>query len=180
MKTFDYTVKDELGIHARPAGLLVKQISGVKSSVTIAVKAKDRSADAKRLMAVMKMAVKQGDVVTVTIEGEDEDVVFEAIQKFFHITVPLLKPTSVYVLTISIYGGMAMFTESYILFNGNSSPNNIGLTIVGYLYKMGFEQNNIGLGSAIGVVLLCIVLFFRLKIIFHLSLFRPNISYASL
>ena len=51
-----------------------------------------------------------------------------------------------------------MFTESYILFNGNSSPNNIGLTIVGYLYKMGFEQNNIGLGSAIGVVLLCIVL----------------------
>ena len=80
------------------------------------------------------------------------------IQKFFHITVPLLKPTSVYVLTISIYGGMAMFTESYILFNGNSSPNNIGLTIVGYLYKMGFEQNNIGLGSAIGVVLLCIVL----------------------
>ena len=81
-----------------------------------------------------------------------------AIQKFFHITVPLLKPTSVYVLTISIYGGLAMFTESFILFNGNASPNNIGLTVVGYLYKMGFEQNNIGLGSAIGVVLICIVL----------------------
>ena len=83
MKTFDYTMKDELGIHARPAGLLVKQISGVKSSVTIAVKAKDRSADAKRLMAVMKMAVKQGDVVTVTIEGEDEDIVAPQIEQFF-------------------------------------------------------------------------------------------------
>ncbi len=83
MKTFDYTVKDELGIHARPAGMLVKQIAAVKSNVTIAVKAKDKSADAKRLMAVMKMAVKQGDVVTVTVEGEDEDTVAPQIEQFF-------------------------------------------------------------------------------------------------
>ena len=83
MKTFDYTVKDELGIHARPAGLLVKQIAGIKSNVTIAVKAKDKSADAKCLMAVMKMAVKQGDVVTVTIEGEDEDTAAPQIEQFF-------------------------------------------------------------------------------------------------
>lgn len=83
MKTFDYTVKDELGIHARPAGLLVKQIAGIKSNVTIAVKAKDKNADAKRLMAVMKMAVKQGDVVTVTIEGEDEDTAAPQIEQFF-------------------------------------------------------------------------------------------------
>ena len=83
MKTFDYTVKDELGIHARPAGLLVKQNAGIKSNVTIAVKAKNKSADAKRLMAVMKMAVKQGDVVTVTIEGEDEDTAAPQIEQFF-------------------------------------------------------------------------------------------------
>ena len=51
-----------------------------------------------------------------------------------------------------------MFTESYLLFNGNNSPNNVGLTVVGYLYRMGLTQNNIGLGSAIGVVLLVIVL----------------------
>ena len=80
------------------------------------------------------------------------------VQKFFHITLPLLKPPSVYVLTISVYGGMAMFTESYILFNGNASPNNVGTTIVGYLYRMGFEQGQLGLGSAIGVVLLVIVM----------------------
>ena len=79
-------------------------------------------------------------------------------QKFFNITLPLLKPTTVYVLTISIYGGLAMFTESYILFNGNSSPNNVATTIVGFLYRMAFEQAQLGLGSAIGVVLLIIVM----------------------
>ncbi len=80
------------------------------------------------------------------------------IKKFKYITLPLIKPTTIYVLTISIFGGMAMFTESYILFNGNKSPNNVGTTIVGYLYRMGWEQNNIGLASAIGLVLLLIVM----------------------
>ena len=61
-------------------------------------------------------------------------------------------------LTISIFAGLAMFTESYLLFNGNKSPNNVGTTIVGYLYRMGMEQNNIGIGSAIGVLLLVIVM----------------------
>lgn len=85
-----------------------------------------------------------------------------SMQQFRYITLPLLKPTTVYVLTISIFGGMAMFTESYLLFNGNNSPNNVGLTVVGYLYRMGLTQNNIGLGSAIGVVLLLIVLIINL------------------
>lgn len=80
------------------------------------------------------------------------------IQKFRYITLPLLKPTTVYVLTISIFGGLAMFTESYLLFNGNKSPNNVGTTIVGYLYRLGLEQNNMGIGSAIGVILLVIVM----------------------
>lgn len=81
-----------------------------------------------------------------------------SLQRFKYITLPLLKPTTVYVLTISIFGGMAMFAESYILFNGNKTPNNVATTIVGYLYRMGLEQNNIGIASAIGVVLLMIVM----------------------
>ena len=81
-----------------------------------------------------------------------------SVQQFRYITLPLLKPTTVYVLTISIFGGLAMFTESYLLFNGNKSPNNVGTTIVGYLYRMGMEQNNLGIGSAIGVLLLVIVM----------------------
>lgn len=79
-------------------------------------------------------------------------------QKFIHITVPQLKPTIVYVLTISIYGGLAMFNESYMLYSGNNSPNNIGLTIVGYLYRQGIEKNDMGYACAVGVVLLAIVL----------------------
>ncbi len=75
-------------------------------------------------------------------------------QDFFHITLPLLKPITTYVLTISVFGGLSMFTESYMLWGGPNSPNNIGLTIVGYLYKMGIQQNRMGLACAIGMFLL--------------------------
>lgn len=79
-------------------------------------------------------------------------------QKFRYVTLPLLKPTTVYVLTISIYAGLAMFLESYMLWAGNNSPENIGLTIVGYLYKRGIEKNDMGYACAVGVVLLVIAL----------------------
>ena len=81
-----------------------------------------------------------------------------AWHKFKYITVPLVKPTTIYVLTISIYGGLAMFLESYMLFGKNSSPGNSGLTIVGYLYRLGLEQNKIGLGCAVGLVLLVLTM----------------------
>jgi len=81
-----------------------------------------------------------------------------SVQKFFYVTIPLLKPTIIYVLTISIYAGLAMFLESFMLWAGNSSPNNIGLTIVGYLYKRGIEKNQMGYASAVGLVLLAIAL----------------------
>ena len=73
----------------------------------------------------------------------------------------MLRPITTYVLTISIYGGLAMFTESYMLWAGNSSPNDMGLTIVGYLYRAGWEQNNMGFGSSIGVFLLIVTLAFN-------------------
>ena len=79
-------------------------------------------------------------------------------QQMRYITIPLLKPTTIYVLTISIFAGMAMFSESFMLFNGNNSPNNVGTTLVGMLYRMGFQQNQLGIASAIGVVFLAIVL----------------------
>ena len=75
-----------------------------------------------------------------------------------YVTLPLLKPTTIYVLTISIYAGLAMFLESYMLWGGNNSPGNIGLTIVGYLYKRGIEKNDMGYACAVGMVLLVIAL----------------------
>lgn len=81
-----------------------------------------------------------------------------AWQKFIKITAPLLKPTTIYVLTISVYAGLAMFTESYMLWGGNNSPQNIGLTIVGYLYRQGIEKNTLGYASSVGIVLLIIAM----------------------
>lgn len=80
------------------------------------------------------------------------------IQKFKYVTIPLLRPTIIYVLTISIYAGLAMFLESFMMWAGNNSPNNIGLTIVGYLYKRGIEKNDMGYACAVGVVLLIVAL----------------------
>ncbi|TRY18324.1 sugar ABC transporter permease [Tessaracoccus rhinocerotis] len=81
-----------------------------------------------------------------------------ALQKFLFVTLPGIKPTIVYVVTISVYGGLAMFLESFMLYAGNSSPNNQGLTIVGYLYRKGIQENDLGFASAVGVVLLVVVL----------------------
>ena len=79
-------------------------------------------------------------------------------QQFIKISVPLLKPTTVYVLTISIYAGLAMFLESFMLWKGNNSPQNIGLTIVGYLYRQGIEKRAMGYACAVGLVLLIVVM----------------------
>ena len=81
MKSFNYVIKEELGLHARPAGILAKQAKGYESKVTI-TKA-EKSAEATRLMAVMALAVKQGEEVTVDVEGADEDKAVEEIKAFF-------------------------------------------------------------------------------------------------
>lgn len=84
------------------------------------------------------------------------------LQVFKSITMPLLKPTTLYVVTISIYAGLAMFTESLMLFNGNNSPKNIGLTIVGYLYRQGIEKNKLGYAATVGIVLLVVTMVINL------------------
>ena len=81
MKEFKYVVQDELGLHARPAGLLVMDAAKFKCAISLDSGAK--KADAKSIMAVMSMGVKQGVEVTVTVDGEDEDAAFEAIKTFF-------------------------------------------------------------------------------------------------
>lgn len=81
-----------------------------------------------------------------------------ARKKFWYVTLPLLKPTTIYVITISVFAGLSMFLESFMLWGNNSSPKNIGLTIVGYLYKRGIEKNDMGYACAVGVVLMVIAL----------------------
>ena len=81
MKSFEYTITDPVGIHARPAGILVKEIKKYASTVTV-IKG-EKEVNALKLMALMGMGIKQGDTVKVTIDGVDEDAAAAAIEEFF-------------------------------------------------------------------------------------------------
>lgn len=83
MKTFQYKITDEVGIHARPAGELAKLSKEFQSKVTISQG--EKTVDAGRLMAVMAMGIKKGQEVTVTVEGPDEEAAAEKIKEFFQI-----------------------------------------------------------------------------------------------
>ena len=81
MKQFQYTITDANGIHARPAGLLVKAAQGFASAVRLT--RGEKSADLKRLFGVMSLNVKAGDTVSVSAEGADEEAAIQALETFF-------------------------------------------------------------------------------------------------
>lgn len=80
MKSLEYVIKDELGIHARPAGLLVKEVKKYESTITI--EKGDKKVDGTKLLAIMSMGVKTGEKITVSAEGADEEAAIEGIGKF--------------------------------------------------------------------------------------------------
>ena len=81
MKAFDYTITDEVGIHARPAGLIVKKAKEFESKFVLSKNGK--TAELTRLMALMSLGVKCGETVTISVEGPDEDAAAEAMEAFF-------------------------------------------------------------------------------------------------
>jgi len=97
-----------------------------------------------------------------------------ALQKFKNITLPGLKPVIIYVLTISVYGGYSMFAESFALWGGPRSPGEIGMTLVNYIYQQGFNQNDLGFGSAVGITLLLIVMIVNLVQLKFMGFFRKE------
>lgn len=82
MKTFTYKITDPEGLHARPAGLLVKQAAQYASLIKID-KGGSRTADAKKIFSVMSLAVKQDETITITVEGPDEEKAAEEMKKYF-------------------------------------------------------------------------------------------------
>ena len=80
MKEIKHVINDPLGMHARPAGMLVKAVTPFASKVTVT--APTGTADAKRLMALMRLAAKQGMELTITIEGDDEEKAAAELQAF--------------------------------------------------------------------------------------------------
>ena len=71
MRSFMYTIKTPVGMHARHAGLLVREAERYRSAIHIGKG--DREADARRILGLMGLGIRQGDVIRVTVEGEDED-----------------------------------------------------------------------------------------------------------
>ena len=84
MAKFTYVVQDNEGIHARPAGELVKAAKEFAS--TIKLNKDGKAGDCKRIFGIMGLAVKKGDEVTLTFEGADEDAAYEAVSKFMQET----------------------------------------------------------------------------------------------
>lgn len=82
MATFEYKITDEVGIHARPAGLLVKEAKQYADS-KITLEGNGKSADVKKLMALMSLGIKKDDTVKVTVEGGDEAAVAAKLEEFF-------------------------------------------------------------------------------------------------
>ena len=81
MGSFQYVIKDEVGMHARPAGMLAKEGKKYESKITITKEG--RTVEASKLMALMSLAVKCGQTVEVQIEGSDEEAAYEGMKSFF-------------------------------------------------------------------------------------------------
>ncbi len=79
MKTFNYVIKDAEGIHARPAGILVKAAMEFQSSINI--EKGDKKGNLKRVFSVMGLGVKCGDEIVITFDGDDEEKAFEIISE---------------------------------------------------------------------------------------------------
>ena len=81
MKEFTYKIQDEVGIHARPAGILVKKAGEFQSEIML-IKG-DKEADLKKIFAVMGLGVKKGETVRVQVSGSDEDRATAELERFF-------------------------------------------------------------------------------------------------
>lgn len=81
MRTFQYTINDPIGLHARPAGMLVKEAKEFSSKIVL--ECGEKSADARKLIALMALGAKCGSMVTVCVEGTDEEAAEAAMRTFF-------------------------------------------------------------------------------------------------
>ncbi len=96
-----------------------------------------------------------------------------SVQEFFHISLPGIRPVLIYVITITVLGGFSMFTESVALWAQNN-PGGVGRTIVGYMYLMGFYKSNMGMASAVGLVLLGLVLTVNILQLIAMGFFKKE------
>lgn len=80
MKEFEFTITDPIGIHARPAGLLVKLLAAIKSDVKVAKG--EKIVNAKSILGLMSLQAKQGEAIKFIIEGADEEEAIKKVEDF--------------------------------------------------------------------------------------------------
>ncbi len=85
MKKFTYVITDEIGLHARPAGMLVKEAAKYSSEIIIKNCTNGKSTDAKKLFGVMGLSIKHNDSVEITLSGHDEEKALSGLQQFFEL-----------------------------------------------------------------------------------------------
>lgn len=95
------------------------------------------------------------------------------LQRFFQITIPSLKPVIIYVVTISVYGGFAMFAETFAYWSYRS-PGDIGLTLVSYIYSSAFNNADFGFASAVGITLLILIMTINLVQLMLFGFFKKE------
>jgi arabinosaccharide transport system permease protein len=98
--------------------------------------------------------------------------------KFWNIIIPGLKPILIFVITTLTYGGLRMFGESYVLWTNGSTPGDIGLTIVLYIYKTAFTQFDFGYASALSVILFAALIIINLLYVKFLGIGKKEGSKA--
>lgn len=81
-------------------------------------------------------------------------------QVFGRITLPLLRPTMLYVTVTSLIGGLQIFDIPRVLTNGRGAPDNALTTMVLYLYNQAFSYFNVGYAAAVAYVLFIMILVF--------------------
>ena len=82
MKTFEYIITDPVGLHARPAGSLVRKVKEYADH-TVMISKGEKNVNALRLMALMQLGIRQGDTVTVSVEGDNEEETSQDLERFF-------------------------------------------------------------------------------------------------
>jgi ABC-type sugar transport system permease subunit len=95
-------------------------------------------------------------------------------QIFRHITLPLLRPTLLFVVIIAIVGSYNLFSEPFLLTGAEGGSNNAGLFMTMYLYLNGFRYLKFGYASAIGYMLTLIILALSLIQLRLLGAFRED------
>ena len=82
MVSFDYVIKDPMGLHARPVGVMVKAAALYKAT-KVTISHNGESADGRRMFAILGLQVKQGDTITVSAEGDNEQELADNIRGVF-------------------------------------------------------------------------------------------------